>query len=457
MSIITQAAENENILSEKTAYFFQKYSLGDILRTSNAYKEKGIPVTKIVQYLFMLVFRNCSMYISMRSGRDTADFDKDTVYRFKNSIKVNWLHFLTLLSAKIIKETIERLTDEKRVNVLIIDDSVYQRDRSKKVELLAKVYDHTKNKYRRGFRMLTLGWSDGNTFLPVNGCLLSSEKKENRYNESNEIDKRSNGYKLREMAQSKAPEVMLKLLEAAKSALIPAKYVLFDTWFCFPSTVASVKKLGYDVISMAKKSSKIHYEYNGEMLSVTEIYSLNNKRRGLSRYLLSVDVKIKNDEAEIPVKLVYVRNRNKRSDYLVLLSTDVSLSEEEIIRIYGKRWDIEVFFKVCKSMLRLTDECRSLSYDAMTAQMAIVLARYMMLAVEARIREDDRTLGDLCFLYSEEMKDITLARAMQIMMNIFRNLVGEYLLLSEGEINALMVIFLDKLPSELSYLLQKAV
>ncbi len=108
-------------------------------------------------------------------------------------------------------------------------------------------------------------------------------------------------------------------------------------------------------------------------------------------------------------------------------------------------------------MLRLTDECRSLSYDAMTAQMAIVLARYMMLAVEARIREDDRTLGDLCFLYSEEMKDITLARAMQIMMNIFRNLVGEYLLLSEGEINALMVIFLDKLPSELSYLLQKAV
>jgi hypothetical protein len=286
--------------------------------------------------------------------------------------------------------------------------------------------------------MLTLGWSDGNTFLPVNGCLLSSEKKENRYNESNEIDKRSNGYKLREMAQSKAPEVMLKLLEAAKSALIPAKYVLFDTWFCFPSTVASVKKLGYDVISMAKKSSKIHYEYNGEMLSVTEIYSLNNKRRGLSRYLLSVDVKIK-------------------SDYLVLLSTDVSLSEEEIIRIYGKRWDIEVFFKVCKSMLRLTDECRSLSYDAMTAQMAIVLARYMMLAVEARIREDDRTLGDLCFLYSEEMKDITLARAMQIMMNIFRNLVGEYLLLSEGEINALMVIFLDKLPSELSYLLQKAV
>jgi hypothetical protein len=456
MNSITQAIENENNLTKRISVFFKKYSIGDILRASNAYKEKGISVVRIFQYLFMLVFRNCTMYISMRSGRDNADFLKDTVYRFKNSININWLHFLTQLSAKIIKETIEKLTDENRANVLIIDDSVYHRDRSKKVELLAKVHDHTQNKYRRGFRMLTLGWSDGNTFLPVNGCLLSSEDNKNRYNEANDIDKRSNGYKRREMAKSKAPQVMLKLLEAAKTALIPAKYVLFDTWFCFPSTVSAVKKVGYDVIAMTKKSSKIRYEYKGDKLPVTEIYKLNKKRRGLSRYLLSVEVNIKNDEDGIPAKLVYVRNRNKRSDYLVLLSTDTSLSEEEIIRIYGKRWDIEVFFKVCKSMLRLTEECRSISYDAMTAQMAIVFARYMMLAVEARIQEDDRSLGDLCFLFSEELKDISLVRAMQIIMNIFRNLIGEYLLLSEGEIDALMVVFLDKLPSELSKLLQKA-
>ena len=49
----------------------------------------------------------------------------------------------------------------------------------------------------------------------------------------------------------------------------------------------------------------------------------------------------------IPVKVVYVRNRNKRKEYLCLISTDVNLDENEIIRIYGKRWDIEVFFKVC--------------------------------------------------------------------------------------------------------------
>ena len=82
-----------------------------------------------------------------------------------------------------------------------------------------------------------------------------------------------------------------------------------------------------------------------------------------------------------------VKNQHFRreKEYLVLLSTDMSLAEEEVIRIYGKRWQIEVFFKVCKSHLRLTKECHSTSYDAMVAWNAIVMSRYMMLAVDKRL------------------------------------------------------------------------
>nr|WP_051188495.1 hypothetical protein [Proteocatella sphenisci] len=66
----------------------------------------------------------------------------------------------------------------------------------------------------------------------------------------------------------------------------------------------------------------------------------------------------------LPAKLVFVRNRNNKKDCLAIISTDIMLNENEIIRIYGKRWDIGVFFKICKSYLKLTKECRSLSYDA---------------------------------------------------------------------------------------------
>ena len=93
---------------------------------------------------------------------------------------------------------------------------MFERNRSKKVELLAKVYDHAKHKYRFGFRMLTLGWSDGSTFLPVNSILLSTESKKNRINEAAEVDKRTIGYKRRKLSMEKGTHAMLALLETAK-------------------------------------------------------------------------------------------------------------------------------------------------------------------------------------------------------------------------------------------------
>ena len=54
---------------------------------------------------------------------------------------------------------------EERVNTLLIDDSMFKRNRSKKVELLAKAYEHAKHCYIYGLCMLTLGWSDGSKYI----------------------------------------------------------------------------------------------------------------------------------------------------------------------------------------------------------------------------------------------------------------------------------------------------
>ena len=118
-------------------------------------------------------------------------------------------------------------------------------------------------------------------------------------------------------------------------------------------------------------------------------------------------------ETNIPAKLVFVRNRNKKTDYLVLISTDTSLTEQEIIQLYGKRWDIEVFFKTSKSLLKLTGECRSISYDAMCTQTAIVFARYVFLAVATREDKDDRSIGPLFYEISDEIADITFEDALR--------------------------------------------
>jgi len=83
--------------------------------------------------------------------------------------------------------------------------------------------------------------------------------------------------------------------------------------------------------------------------------------------------------------------KNTLIDFLknmpAVLSTDTTLNEE-IIRIYGKRWDIELFFKVIKSHLSLAKEFQGRSYDMMLAYTTIVFMRYSMLI--GRIKKFNR-------------------------------------------------------------------
>ena len=448
MNSIAFDVENEKRFSTRIQKFFRQYQVSSILKKCNAYKEQGFSVVALVQYLFCLVFRNRSMFLDMQSEK-APEFRKDTVYRLKNSTHIDWKRFTTLLSSRIINDTIRPLTSEDRRNAFIVDDSIFERKGSKKVELLAKVYDHASHRFTRGFRMLTLGWSDGVTFLPVNSCLLSSEKEDSRINEGWAVDSNSNGAKARKFSVKKSTEVIPHLISDALDAGIHANYVLFDSWFSSPKVIRSMKELGLDVVAMVKKSSKIHYHFQGQMCSCKDIFRICKHRRGRSRYLLSVPVEIcGGDAAAIPAKLVFVRNRSNRKDYLVLLSTDTALTEEEVIQLYGKRWDIEVFFKACKSVLRLTKECRSLSYDAMCAQTAIVFTRYLFLAVGAREDSDLRASGPLFCLAADELADVSFAAAFEKLQLFLQKLLEGFITRKE-EICALVVDFLAGLPADM--------
>lgn len=414
MSILPQN-QGEQELFNAISSFFRTFKIGNLLRKCNAQKEKGVPVLDIFKYKLCNVFSDRSMYMQQKTGSFMESFSKNAVYRFQNSMKTNWLKFTTLLSRQVA-DTIKPLTCEDRINAFVVDDTLFERTSCKSTELGSRVFDHASMKFRKGFRLLTVGWTDGNTFLPVNSSLLASSKKSNLIGPENSYDGRSLAAKRRKLALTKGTEVMIELLKTALSAGHTADYVLFDTWFSNPAQLIAVKKLGLDSIAMIKKSSRIHYEYEGEQLSIRKIYGICKKRRGRSKYLLSVNVMV-GKEQKIPAKIVCVRNKSNKKDWIAFICTNPELSEEEIIRIYGKRWQIEVFFKTCKSYLKLVKECHSLSYDALTAHVAIVFTRYLMIALEQRRCEDKRTLGELFYLFTDELSDITFGESFSIIIN----------------------------------------
>lgn len=445
MSSIPQNKKNENDISDFVTKFMKEFQIGKLLFQCNAGKLKGTPVVDVFRYLFCLIFSDRSMYMQQKTGVFNAGFCKNTVYRFLNSTKTNWLRFTTLLSARIINSFMKPLTSDDRKDVFIIDDSLFDRSRSGKTELLAKVFDHCSMKYKRGFRMLTLGWSDGNSFVPVNHCLLSAADDKNLLCDAEKFDGRSLAGKRRKQSRRKATDVMLELLRAAVQSGLTAKYVLFDSWFASPKTITAIKKReNLDVIAMIKKSSKVKYSYQGKQLNIKEIYSQNRKRRGRSKYLLSIEVTV--GEEAVPAKIVCVRNKSRKKDWLAVISTDTTLSEEEIIRIYGKRWDIEVFFKSCKSYLHLVKECRSLSYDALTAHVSLVFTRYMMLSVARRKNEDDKTICELFFCLMDELDDITFKQSMRIIADALMDAVMEYFHITEQQLEEFTANFIQRVP-----------
>lgn len=229
------------------------------------------------------------MYQTLQK-EDVADRPgKDTVYRFLNSSRYNWRRFLLLLGCGLIESKLNPLTDEDREKVLIVDDALFSRSRSKAVELLAKVYDHTTGKYVRGFRMLTLGWSDGNTFIPLCFSLLSSAKKSNRYTEMNEnIDNRTAGFRRRKESLLKSSEALLDLLQQALRTGVQASYVLFDSWFSFPVTMKKVYDQGIHVICLLQSMSRVYYGYGGQALTLNSLYKVVRKKRGRAKILTAV-------------------------------------------------------------------------------------------------------------------------------------------------------------------------
>ena len=214
------------------------------------------------------------------------------------------------------------------------------------LELLSRVFDHSTHNYLKGFRLLTLGWSDGNSFLGIDFALLSSAKKKNRYNEINPgIDKRTCGYQRRKEAITKSTKLLEPMVKNAIKIGIRAKYRVMDSWFSMPSVISTLRR-HIHIICMLEDHPNWLYEYNGKKLRLRDLYGKLKKKRGKAKIKASVLVTLSDGDK---ARIIFVPCDKKRG-WLALLSTDIFIADEETIRLYGKRWDIEVFLKCANNI-----------------------------------------------------------------------------------------------------------
>lgn len=405
-----------NQLPNEIKASFKELRVLQHLKTAGFKKRFGYTCSFLFQLVFVLLFHHKNWFRLLESDKGETFPGKDTVYRFLNHSGYAWRRFLSLLSTSAISK-VQPLTGENRVSVFVVDDSMFDRNRSKMVELLSRFKDHATGCYYKGFRMLTLGWSDGHTFIPVDFSLLASLKSQvNGIMEG--MDKRTSGYKRRMEALLPAPEVIPAMVERALATGVQASYVLMDSWFTHAPLIRAMLDRGLDVIGMVKADKK-RYLVGDRRLTLQELYYEATLVQGKSKGILrSIRTKL---SPGIPVTIVFVRHRSNKKEWLAMICTDLTLSEEEIIRIYGIRWDIEVFFKCAKSLLRLQKEFQGRSYDLLISHTTIVFSRYILLAWQHRQSTDNRTLGGLFHLLCDEVSQLDWAVALKQLIEILED------------------------------------
>ena len=435
--------DTKNIISA----FIHLIGLGRLSKRINFKRHSTIPLTAVITWLFEAIFSRRSLY----RAQPSRWFSSRTARNILNDGRINWQKLLCLVAIKMIL-ILTPFIDQRRRLALIVDDTLIERAYSTKTELLAKIYDHDQHRYSTGYRNLTIGWSDGNTFLPVNCALMSTRKKTNLVGSKSSItDQRTIAGQRRSQAQRKMNEVVLELISQALRLGVTAKYVLFDSWYSSPQMFWYLKELGLESVAMLKRSSKVYYRYRGRNYSIKALYQrlLNSKRPAGQSYLYSSIVEANFQGQVFPVKIVFVAKKGVRNQYLVLASTNTNLTPQQIIQLYSRRWSIETYFKTAKQYLRL-NKSQIQSYDGQVAQITVTAMTYILLAWQERLNKDDRTLGDLFYLMNDSLPEIKFIEALVYLLKTFQSQEA-------GFISQTINQFLAYLPRNVQNILQKVV
>lgn len=118
------------------------------------------------------------------------------------------------------------------------------------------------------------------------------------------------------------------------------------------------------------------------------------------------------------------------------------MPNEEIILLNGKRWGIEVFFKMCKQHLKLVKEIQIRNYGGLVAHTSLVIARYNLLSLFQRQHMDQRSFGELFRACHEEMLNlsfmVSLERIMRIALTNIQRIYGFTEQIIQAMLNRLM-------------------
>ncbi len=240
---------------------------------------------------------------------------------------------------------------------------------------------------------------------------LTSKERKEQYKKA--ITPGSYGHiRRRETDKSKIDLMTSMLIRSVKNGFIP-DYVLIDSWFfCHEllSLLSTLKNGSIKLVSMVKINNQNFFDCqaNKEM-NVKTLLQKHLPDAKVCKKLKSNYIKVTCKYKGIRVNLFFVK-MGRSQNWHLLLTTDLSLSFIDLMKVYQVRWSIEVFFKECKQYLNL-GKCKSTSFDAQIADTTVSMLQHIMLSYYKRIN-CQQSYDGIFRAISKEMVEMDLVSRM---------------------------------------------
>jgi hypothetical protein len=350
------------------------------------------------------------------------------LYDFLGREDVNWRGLSSELARRILQEN---EIGPRHQRAFVVDDTSKARS-GRKVQGTSCYFDHTEGRMRKGHQMLQLGLAGEKGFLPVECQLVMGEKSVvDKPQDKPFKDHRSSAARDLSRAREQNKHKRFRdMLQRAIRAGFSALYVLADAWFGSKENILCC--LENELLGIFQmKRGNMAYQYRGATYTARQLYAKVQRRmrplKAKARYKtaslvvrLNLQTDLRQPACWVRVRLVFSAPvRECPADtWVVFLCTEVTLKDENILKVYALRWSIEVYFKEIKQHLGFLKE-QSGRYEVAYASVHLSALRYLLL-FEAMLRHGQLDYGQVRDRQTGQLQILTYA---SLLWQLFRALI----------------------------------
>lgn len=257
----------------------------------------------------------------LTDGAVGHDAVTDLLNRLQGDNRTLWQHVKPLI--RQIQET---------DGVLLTDDSIAHKPHSDENGLVTTHYDHTSGQYARGINFVSL------LYQTTKGqCPLSFEPVIKTH--QCELKTRKTVWR----SERTKHQMFQDMVRQAHQNAVPFRYVLADSWYTNSDNINLVLSLKHHYLGAVKSNLEValskHDRANGKFVKISTL----KLQPGT---ILTVFIR----SVATPVAICgdIFPNKDGSVGELLLLTTDVTMTYQQLLTTYQKRWGIEEYHKSLK-------------------------------------------------------------------------------------------------------------